>query len=88
MGEARAKVPALVRSIAVALYGCDVSPSAALGPGFHLVHTVGVVIGWETRAGRNLHVCQNVTIGGRGRYAVDGRWTPIIGDDLFIGAAP
>lgn len=80
------KVPALIRSVAVALYGCDVSPSASLGPGLHFVHTVGVVVGWETRAGRNLKLCQNVTLGGRGVYATDGRWTPTLGDDVTIYA--
>jgi serine O-acetyltransferase len=80
-------LPAVLRSLSVALYSADISPSAEIGPGLRLPHTVGVVIG-EVRAGRNLCVYQNVTLGGRGfaHVAKDGRWSPVIGDDVTVGA--
>jgi serine O-acetyltransferase len=82
------KLPALVRSLGVLLFSADISPSAHIGPGFELRHTVGVVIGWEVRAGRNLIVYQNVTLGGRRDHAdaSTGAWTPRLGDDVTVGA--
>lgn len=89
-------------SLNIALHGCDISSAATIGPGFNLVHTVGVVIG-PISAGSNLTVFQNVTIGYGGVHKSDrGHATlgnrvilyagcvvagPIrIGDDVQVGA--
>jgi serine O-acetyltransferase len=42
--------------------GCEIQPVATIGPGFSIVHPVGIVIGNAT-IGRNFSVYQNVTIG-------------------------
>jgi len=78
-------VPAMIRSVGVVLYGADLSPAATVGPGFEIVHGVGIVLGWDVIAGSRFTLCQNATVGGRGRWDGD-RWTPTIGDGVFIGA--
>lgn len=56
---------AFLRSLNVSLHGCDIRADAVIGDRFHLVHTVGVVIG-PIVAGTDLSVYGNVTIGSRG----------------------
>lgn len=53
---------------------------ADIGPGFVLLHSIGVVINSSVRAGRNLVVEHGVTIG------AEKRLSPILGDNVFIGA--
>jgi serine O-acetyltransferase len=53
---------------------------AEIGPGFVIVHSVGVVINASVRAGRNLVVYHGVTLG-----AVRNK-SPILGDNVYIGA--
>jgi serine O-acetyltransferase len=60
--------------------GCIVGRGADFGPGFVLVHSQGVVINTSVRGGRNVIVEHQVTIG-----AEKGA-SPIIGDNVFIGA--
>lgn len=54
--------------------------NAHFGPGFVLVHTFGIVINSEVRAGRNVIIEHCVTIG-----AEKGK-SPVLGDNIFIGA--
>ena len=60
--------------------GCIIGRGAEFGPGFVLIHANGVVINGSVRAGKNLHVEHQVTIG------AERRQSPEIGDDVFIGA--
>jgi len=53
---------------------------ADLGPGLVILHSLGIVINSEVRAGRNLVLEHGVTIG-----AEKGR-SPVLGDNVFIGA--
>jgi serine O-acetyltransferase len=53
---------------------------ADFGPGFVILHSIGVVINSQVRAGRNVVIEHGVTIG-----AEKGQ-SPILGDDIFIGA--
>ncbi len=62
--------------------GAEIHPAARLGPGFALLHTVGVVIGHEVVAGSSLAVYQGVTLGHTGK----GEGQPRIGDGVRIGA--
>jgi len=62
--------------------GAEIHPAARLGPGFALLHTVGVVIGHEVVAGSGLAVYQGVTLGHTGKD--EGQ--PRIGDGVRIGA--
>jgi serine O-acetyltransferase len=54
--------------------------NADIAPGFVIVHSLGVVINTNVRAGRNFVVYHNVTVG-----AVRNR-SPILGDNVYIGA--
>jgi serine O-acetyltransferase len=65
-------LPGILRGVGVALYGCDISPSALIGPGFRIAHSVGVVVGAGIVAGRNLQLFQSTSLGGRDRI-VDGK---------------
>jgi serine O-acetyltransferase len=60
--------------------GCVIGVRAEFGPGFVLIHPVGVVINSATRGGRNVWLESGVVIGdNRGRC-------PVLGDDIFVGA--
>jgi serine acetyltransferase len=61
--------------------GIEIHPGAEIGPGLAVNHTVGIVIGHEVRAGRNLLLHQGVTLGHG-----PGQGQPIVGDDVRIGA--
>lgn len=62
------------------LNGCVIGVRAQFGPGFVLIHPVGVVINSATRGGRNVWLESGVVIGdNRGRC-------PQLGDDIFIGS--
>ena len=62
--------------------GAEIHPAALLGPGFAIIHSVGIVIGHEVVAGKNLVVYQGVTLGHTGT----GPGQPRIGDNVRIGA--
>jgi serine O-acetyltransferase len=59
---------------------CIIGRGAEFGPGFVLVHSTGVVINGSVRGGSGVHVEHQVTIG------AEGRRSPVLGDDVFIGA--
>jgi serine O-acetyltransferase len=62
--------------------GSEIHPAAVLGPGFAIIHTVGIVIGHEVVAGQNLVLYHGVTLGHTGV----GQGQPRIGDNVRIGA--
>ena len=66
-------------------YACEISPYASIGSGFFIPHTVGIVIGHQVVIGENFEVFQNVTIGSN-RKEKNGRFMPIIGDNVSIGS--
>lgn len=53
---------------------------ADLGPGLIILHSFGIVINTKVRAGKNLVLHHGVTI------AEDNDLSPVIGDNVFIGA--
>ena len=61
--------------------GCIIGRGAEFGPGFVLFHSNGVVINGKVRAGENVHVHHQVTIGDdrQGR-------SPTLGNNIHIGA--
>ncbi|AKJ29897.1 serine O-acetyltransferase [Caldimonas brevitalea] len=62
------------------LNGCVIGVKAQFGPGFVLIHPVGVVINSSVRGGRNVWLESSVVIG-------DNRGgCPTLGDDVFIGS--
>jgi serine O-acetyltransferase len=60
--------------------GCIIGRGAEFGPGFVLVHSLGVVINGGVKGGANILIEHGVTIG------AEKRKIPVIGDDVFIGA--
>ena len=59
---------------------CIIGRGAEFGAGFVLIHSQGVVINGSVRGGRNIHIEHQVTIG------AEGRQSPQLGSDIFIGA--
>lgn len=60
--------------------GCVIGVKAQFGPGFVLIHPIGVVINSAVRGGRNVWLESGVVIGdNRGQ-------TPRLGDDVFVGS--
>lgn len=66
------------------LTGADLPPDADIGPGLHLPHPVGVVVGHGCEIGSDCTILQGVTLGER--YAREGHEYPVIGDNVVIGA--
>lgn len=59
---------------------CVIGRGAEFGPGFVLIHSQGVFINAAVRGGRDVKVEHQVTIG------AEGRESPVLGDDVFVGA--
>ncbi len=59
---------------------CVIGRGAEFGPGFVLIHSDGVVINGSVRGGRNVRIEHQVTIG------AERRQSPVLGDDVFLGA--
>lgn len=78
-------IPSILENIGRILYGAEISSSSNIGPGFQIVHSVGLVIGPKVIAGRNFRVHQNVTIGMRERRD-NGQITPVFGDNVMVYA--
>lgn len=61
---------------------CVIGRGAEFGPGFVLVHCNGVVINGRVQGGSRVVIEHQVTIG------AERRLSPVIGDDVFLGAVP
>lgn len=59
---------------------CIIGRGAEFGEGFVLIHATGVVINGQVRGGSNVSIEHQVTIG------AEGRRSPVLGHDVFIGA--
>ena len=81
-GRATRPLAQWCKARAIRTAGAELHPAAQIGPGFALVHSVGIVIGHEVRAGRDLVVYQGVTIGHGG--GTEGQ--PTLGDGVRVGA--
>lgn len=66
--------------------GADISSEAEIGSGLYLAHPTGVVIGSETKIGRNAYILQGVTLGGNRGRERDNQTQPVIGDNVLIAA--
>lgn len=76
-------ISALAARLNLALHGCQISAQARIGPGLHLPHPVGVVVGEKVQGGRDLTLFQNVTLGARGWKTEE---YPQIGDGVKVFA--
>jgi serine O-acetyltransferase len=70
----------LFNRINSAFCGCVIGRGAQFGPGFVLIHSIGVVINGSVRGGSNVKIEHLVTIG------AERRQSPTLGDDIFLGA--
>jgi serine O-acetyltransferase len=70
----------LFNKLNVICSNCIIGRGAEFGPGFVLIHATGVVINSSVRAGANVKIEHQVTIG------AERRQSPVLGDDVFIGA--
>lgn len=78
-------LPEMIKFRTLKRYGCEIAPYATIGSGLFLPHSVGIVIGHEVVMGDNCEIFQNVTIGSN-RKELDGRFMPIIGNNVSIGS--
>jgi len=78
-------VALLLYNLNVILNGCDISYKADIGPGLKIYHPVGIVVGL-VRAGNDLILGQNCTVGNRDQHARDGRSFPVLGDNVTVNA--
>jgi serine O-acetyltransferase len=60
--------------------GCIIGRGAEFGPGFVLIHSLGVVINGSVRGGSGVKIEHQVTIG------AEKRQSPVLGNDVFVGA--
>jgi len=76
-------IPKLITYIIRLLFGCYLPYQLNLGKNFGIGYGgIGVVIHHRSVIGNNVHIDQNVTIGGTSKkYAV-----PVLGNDIYIGA--
>jgi serine O-acetyltransferase len=59
--------------------GISIANAAFFGPGLHIAHFSGIFVGSDVVAGRQITICQGVTIG------KTDRGSPRIGNRVFIG---
>jgi serine O-acetyltransferase len=85
-GKKQAMLGLLIKQLNHVLTGADIAWQATIGPGLLLYHPTGVVIGPHVRAGARLEVQQGVTLGGEGGRAAGLGSSPVLGDDVTIGA--
>ncbi|WP_420489978.1 serine O-acetyltransferase [Neobacillus vireti] len=64
----------------ILLNSCDIAYQAEIGSGFRIYHGVGIVLA-PCQIGENFSIYQNVTIGRNIKSNINGRFTPIIGNN-------
>jgi serine O-acetyltransferase len=74
----------LLRTRGIRISGAELNPLAEIGPGFHMVHGVGVGIGAFVRIGKNCKIHLGAVIGPQ-PVEKDGAKYTVIGDNVFIG---
>jgi serine O-acetyltransferase len=79
-------LPQLLTYLNIVLFGLEVSPRCAIGPGIFFPHPSGTVIGaW--RIGNNVSIFQGVTLGAKELdMGFDFRLRPEVGNNVVLGA--
>jgi serine O-acetyltransferase len=68
------------------IFGIEISPKCAIGPGIFFPHTSGTVIG-ASKIGRNVIIFQGVTLGAKEMdMGFDETLRPQIGNNVVVGA--
>ncbi len=76
-------LPGLIYARGAARTGGDVSPGADIGPGFHIPHPTGVVIGNGAKIGGNFFILSGAVIGQKN----EGEWPVIEEDEVVMAGA-
>lgn len=76
-------LPALCRRWSIAACGIDIVPTASIGGGCYIPHGVGIVIGGESKIGRDCTLLQGVTLG-EARFSETA--CPTVGERVVLGA--
>ena len=76
----------LVKQFNQLVTGADIAWQADVGPGLILFHPVGVVVGPAVTIGERCSLQQGVTLGGDGVSHGPSPASPILGDDVVVGA--
>jgi serine O-acetyltransferase len=71
------------QSRALQCSGAELHPAAQVGPGFSIIHSVGIVVGRDVVAGSDLVLYQGVTIGHRSGSDLG---QPVLGNRVRVGA--
>jgi len=71
----------LLRLVQMTVYGIEIGKDVELGDGVYFVHTLGTVIGGDSKIGRRVRFMGNNTVG----TAKDNGY-PVIEDDVVIGS--
>lgn len=71
----------VLRLSQMALYGIEIGNQVVLGHGVYFVHSMGIIIGGDSRIGDRVRFMGNNTVG----TAKDNGY-PVIGNDVMIGA--
>lgn len=79
-------LPYLLSYLNQIIFGIEISPKCAIGPGIFFPHTSGTVIG-ASKIGRNVTIFQGVTLGAKDMdMGFDRALRPELGDYVVIGA--
>lgn len=70
----------LIYRLNAAMGHCVIGRGADIGPEFIILHSFGIVINSQVKAGKRLTIEHGVTIG------AEKNKSPVLGDDVFIGA--
>jgi serine O-acetyltransferase len=73
-------VAAILYRLNASITHATIGRNADMAPGFVILHSVGVVINTNVRAGRNLVIYHGVTLG------EERHKSPTLGDNVYIGA--
>ncbi|MCB1057284.1 MAG: serine acetyltransferase [Acidobacteria bacterium] len=76
-------LPALCRSLSIALCSIDILPRADIGGGCIIAHGLGIVIGGTAVIGEDCTLLQGVTLGEARFDELD---CPLVGDRVTLGA--
>jgi len=80
-----AEIPArLLSHVARFFTGIEIHPGAEIGEGFFIDHGMGVVIGETAIIGDNVHLFQDVTLGGTSTHRA--KRHPTLKDNVVVGA--
>jgi serine O-acetyltransferase len=75
------RTSSLIARLNLALHGCQIHSRAEIGSGLRLPHPSGVVVGRGVRAGPDLTLYQNVTLGARRYQDAD---YPVLGEGVVV----